>query len=31
MRAIRLSDWANQGGPEPVVKVSPHATFGRAI
>jgi peptide deformylase len=31
MRAIRLSDWANEGGPEPVVKVSPHATFGRAI
>ncbi|MEZ0114846.1 peptide deformylase [Catenulispora sp. EB89] len=31
MRAIRLADWANEGGPEPVVKVSPHATFGRAI
>ena len=31
MRAIRLADWANEGLPEPVVKVSPHATFGRAI
>ena len=31
MRAIRLADWANEGQPEPVVKVSPHATFGRAI
>ena len=30
MRAIRLADWANEG-VEPVVKVSPHATFGRAI
>jgi peptide deformylase len=31
MRAIRLADWANDGGAAPVVKVSPHATFGRAI
>jgi len=31
MRAIRLADWADQGLPQPVVKVSPHATFGRAI
>ncbi|MFL6117076.1 MAG: peptide deformylase [Catenulispora sp.] len=31
MRAIRLADWADEGLPEPVVKVSPHATFGRAI
>ena len=30
MRAIRLADWADDGAA-PVVKVSPHATFGRAI
>ena len=32
MRAIRLSDWAGDGTPAaPQVKVSPHATFGRAL
>ena len=29
MRAIREADWG--GGTTPVVKVSPHATFGRAL
>jgi peptide deformylase len=30
LKAIREADWAG-GGPAPVVKVSPHATFGRAL
>lgn len=29
MRAIREAEWA--GGPAPVVKESPHATFGKAL
>jgi len=29
MKAIREAEWA--GGPGPQVKVSPHATFGRAL
>jgi peptide deformylase len=29
LKAIREADWAGQGAP--VVKVSPHATFGRAL
>ena len=29
LRAIREAEWA--GGAAPVVKVSPHATFGRAV
>jgi peptide deformylase len=29
MKAIRESEWG--GGPAPVVKVSPHSTFGKAL
>ena len=29
MKAIREAEWA--GGATPVVKVSPHATFGRGM
>jgi peptide deformylase len=29
LKAIREAEWA--GGPAPVVKASPHATFGKAL
>jgi peptide deformylase len=31
MRAIRQADWYGADGTTPTVKVSPHATFGRAL
>jgi peptide deformylase len=31
LKAIREAEWAGGGGAAPVVKVSPHPTFGRAL